>query len=71
MNLLVVLSCDTCRYADPAVLDDVDDNGPAAVLLCRRHPPIMVVHEDAAAPVWPVVADSDWCGDHIPQPEVP
>lgn len=59
------LSCDTCRWADPTVLDSVDGE-PAAVLLCRRHPPIPVADEAGVGPAWPLVHNTDWCAEHTP-----
>lgn len=59
------LRCGTCRYADIAVLPNVDGEGPDAVLLCRRFPPTVVPDgDDAVAPAWPLVVESDWCGEH-------
>lgn len=66
-----MLSCDSCRYSDPTVFDDVDGQGPAAALLCRRYPPIMIFDGDAAGPIWPVVEGTDWCGDHTPRKDHP
>jgi hypothetical protein len=64
--------CGTCRYADPAVIGNVDGDGPDAVLLCHRYPPTMIPDDDdAVGPVWPLVESTGWCGEHIPRPETP
>lgn len=57
--------CRTCRYSDPTVLSNVDDTGPAAVLLCRRYPPVPVYEADTegTAPSWPLVHEQEWCGE--------
>jgi hypothetical protein len=62
-------TCDTCRYADPTVIANLDGEGPDAVLLCHRYPPVMVADDDGFGPIWPLVNETNWCGEHIPRVE--
>lgn len=61
---MIAPACETCRYADPTVVANLDGAGPEAVLICRRYPPAMVEDDGGYGPVWPLVNDSDWCGEH-------
>lgn len=60
-------SCGTCRHAEPAIVANLDGEGPDAVLLCRRYPPVMVADDDGFGPIWPLVAESIWCGEYTPR----
>jgi hypothetical protein len=64
-EIRAAVECRTCRYADPTVLHNVDGDGPAAVLLCRRYPPTSVYEADTegTAPSWPLVHEQEWCGE--------
>jgi hypothetical protein len=64
------VSCADCTYFDKKSL------------LCRRHPPAVVVTKPEYIPstgkttthlvIWPAVAETDWCGDYIAEePETP
>lgn len=52
------MSCGTCmwfvRKGDPPLEHEVDSRGPIG--RCRRHAPTMNGY--------PVVFETDWCGDH-------
>lgn len=60
-------SCGTCRFADVAVLPNLNHDGPGLVLLCRRMPPTPLYEPDddggGVSPGWPLVGESEWCGE--------
>lgn len=39
--------------------------------VCRKHPPTVVVIDDAPETVWPVVYPHDWCAVYTPRRERP
>lgn len=50
-------SCGDCRFWEP----DYDGSDRANRGSCLRHAPVR--SESGAAPAWPVVYDTHWCGD--------
>lgn len=48
-------SCKTCSFF---LIEPKDDLG-----FCRRYPPTLINIEDELDSVFPVVAESDWCGE--------
>lgn len=63
-------SCKDCRYC--GVLLNTDKQ---MVQVCRIRPPVvtstLIPTAQGAAinnqTIWPSVADTDWCGDHVPR----
>ena len=55
-------SCDTCRFADVVMVDDVD-LGDTPHRVCRRNPPQLVALDDSAGTGWPLLHAGDWCGE--------
>ena len=54
-------TCETCRY--------FDYQGSLSGL-CRIGPPTVILGCDDRA-IWPVVENSDWCGEHEERLELP
>lgn len=55
-------TCGTCRWANPAVLDD-----QALTLQCHRYPPqIITGPDDEVTQCWPQMDHQDWCAEHTP-----
>ena len=50
-------SCFNCKFWE--------NHEPAPVGECRRHAPVLIWNhvEDLVDSVWPVVDESDWCGE--------
>lgn len=55
-------SCDSCRFADISMIDEVD-MGETPHRICRRYPPQMVGGHDYAGSSFPLVHEGDWCGE--------
>lgn len=56
-------SCGDCRFWQPDHSDSGDSDGAyrSERGSCLRHSPVR--SESGAAPAWPVVYDTHWCGD--------
>ncbi len=50
------MKCRTCMFYVPKVAKAETDSAVAEIGRCRRHAPTMSG--------WPVMFETDWCGDH-------
>lgn len=59
-------NCEKCRFAEIAIIEDVDE-GTVPGMLCRRYPPQMVFAGDDAgggsSTMFPAVVAGEWCGE--------
>lgn len=66
-------TCETCRWWKPNEGSEyADDNGAPLMGDCRRRAPALWSFESTRSyltgePIWPVVDNVDWCGEHQPK----
>jgi hypothetical protein len=53
------MSCASCRFSAPKLLDD-----DAPVLECRRFPPTVLVLDATVVQLWPQMSAEDGCGEY-------
>lgn len=70
-------TCRSCRFFEDWGRDDAifegqcRRNAPMAKLMLRPEMTATNFDGEDLVAVWPMVSDSDWCGEHQPRPIVP
>lgn len=59
------ISCGSCHYCEPAVMD----GDKSLVLECHRYPPSTTYDGVGIARLVTQVLEQDWCGEWLPREE--
>ena len=51
------MTCKDCRFHQP------DTKTPVDLGECHRHAPVLTGTSEHARTAWPIVAETDWCGE--------
>ncbi len=56
---MMTVGCATCAFFSPSTATYARGSGQ-----CRRHAPLLEQTERGPRTTWPLVRDTNWCGEH-------